>query len=303
MNSSSRLVIGAVLAVCVAMLAPRPVPGAETHRLRVGVARLDVTPKDLTGLINVSRKPFAGVREPIFVRALVLDDGLTTAAIVGIDFVEFGNTLPLRERIAKELAIPAAHIMIAASHDHSAPRGGPPTPGTSSVTQGRPYSTPAYTQQADDTIVAALRQAKAALQPAQMGSGTGQADVNVYRYAYTDKGWRAGINPDGPSDKSVWVAKFSKPTGEPIALLMNYAVHSNVMTGAGAANTTRSSATSRALPNAMWRSISRTRSSRYGRWARRPISIRSSISRWTTAGPKPRPTSSSRSRAGRSAWK
>jgi neutral ceramidase len=203
--------------------------------LRVGVAKLDVTPKDLTGLIGVSNRPFKGVREPIFVRALVLNDGTTTAAIVGIDFVEFGNTMALRQRIARELAIPADHIMIAPSHDHSAPRGGPPTPGTSSVTQGRPKTTPAYAQQTDDTIVEALRKAKASLQPARMGVGSGQADVNVYRYAYNfqEARWRAGLNPDGPSDKTVWVLKFESLSGEPIALMMNYAVHSNVMTGAG----------------------------------------------------------------------
>ena len=36
------------------------------------------------------------------------------------------------------------------------------------------------------------------------------------------------MNPDGPSDKTVWVVKFENLSGEPIALLMNYAVHSVV---------------------------------------------------------------------------
>jgi hypothetical protein len=235
--SQSILKAASVVASSIFLSAPNPSWAAEQNLLRVGVAKLDVSPKDLTGLVGIPNKPFAGVSEPIYVRALVLNDGATTAAIVAIDFVEFGNTLPLRARIARELAIPADHIMIAASHDHSAPRGGPVTAGTSSATQGRPLSSAAYTKQADDTIVEALRKAKASMQPARIGVGTGQADVNVYRYAYTSaRGWRAGVNPEGPSDKTVWVVKFENLAGEPIALLMNYAVHSNVMAGAGAQN-------------------------------------------------------------------
>lgn len=235
MKSFRLYVVFSVLSICTFTVVPQPTWGAEQQNLRVGVAKLDVTPKDLTGLIGIPNKPFQGVREPLYVRALLLDDGATTAAIVAIDLVEYGNTLPLRQRIAKELAIPADHIMIAPSHNHSAPRGGPPTPGTSSVTQRRPFSTPVYTKQAEDTIVETLRRAKASMQPARIGVGRGQVDVNAYRYAYNlkDGRWRAGVNPDGPSDKSVWVLKFETPAGEPIAIMMNYAVHPNVMTGAG----------------------------------------------------------------------
>jgi neutral ceramidase len=124
-----------------------------------------------------------------------------------------GDTTLLRQRIAKELAIPAEYIIINASHDHSAPRGGPPTPGTSSA-QGRPYSTPAYVQQIDDSIVDVLKQAKAALQPARMGFGTGKVDVSVARYGYTpERGWRENPNEDGFSDKTVSVVKFETPSG------------------------------------------------------------------------------------------
>jgi hypothetical protein len=57
--------------------------------------------------------------------------------------------------------------------------------------------------------------------------GTGRADINVQRNGYNGKGW-GGADPDGPSDKTVWVVKFESQSGEPIALLMNYAVHSTV---------------------------------------------------------------------------
>jgi hypothetical protein len=219
-------------AVCAAlMLLVCPVLGAEAHPLRVGVAKVDITPKDLTGLVGIVVKPYGGVHDRLYARALLLDNGATTAAIVALDLVEIGDTTILRQRIEKELAIPAGHIILNASHDHSAPRGGPPTPGTSSA-DGRPYSTPEYVKQVDDSIVEALKQSKAALQPARVGYGTGKVDVSVARYGYTpERGWRENPNEDGFSDKTLAVVKFETPAGAPIAILMNYAVHSNSMTG------------------------------------------------------------------------
>ena len=209
-----------------------PVNAADTHPLRVGTAKVDITPKDLTGLVGISPRPYSGVHDRLYARALVLDNGVTTAAIVALDLVEMGDTTVLRQRIEKETGIPANNIIINASHDHSAPRGGPPTPGTSSAT-GRPYSTPEYVKQADDSIFDAVKQAKAALQPARMGYGTGKVDVSVQRYGYTpERGWRENTNEEGFSDKTLAVVKFVNPAGEPIAILFNYAVHSNSMTGA-----------------------------------------------------------------------
>jgi hypothetical protein len=220
------------LAVCASLTLATPAAyGAETHSLKIGVAKLDITPKDLTGLVGISPRPYGGVHDLLYARALVLNNGVTTAAIVALDVVEIGNTLPLRQRIARELAIPADHILINASHDHSAPRAGPVTAGTSSA-DGRPYSTPAYIQQVDEAIVAVLKQAKSALQPARVGYGTGKVDVNVARYGYTlPRGWGEAPNEDGFADKTLAVVKFETPAGAPIAILFNYAVHSNSMSG------------------------------------------------------------------------
>jgi len=215
---------------CLSLAAPRSW-SAEAHNLKVGVAKVDITPKDLTAITGIGPRPYAGVHDRLYARALVMDDGKVVAAVVTLDLVEMGNTMPLRERIAKESGIPADHIMINASHDHSAPRAGPVTAGTSSA-EGRPYSPPAYIQQVDESIVEVLKQAKSALQPARMGFGTGTVDVSVARYGYSPaRGWRDSPNEDIPTDKTVSVVKFETPAGAPIAIMFNYAVHSNAMSG------------------------------------------------------------------------
>ena len=225
-----RLVSSIVVSVCAALAWPiQPLWGAETRALRVGVAKVDITPTSLTNLNPMGGGTFAGVHDPIFARALILDDGSNMAALVALDLIETGDTLQVRERVQKEVGIPVSHIIITASHTHSAPRLGKVTPGALAHDGGPEVA--AYTNSVNDKIVAALKQAKASLQSARMGLATGSADVNVNRDVFTPQGWKMGFNPKGPSDKTVWVIKFEKPSGEPLAVLFNYAVHSSVTLG------------------------------------------------------------------------
>jgi neutral ceramidase len=195
--------------------------------LCAGAAKADVTPQDLTGLTNLWRTPFEGVHDRIYLRALVVDNGTDSAAIVASDLLEYGDTTDIRERLEKETGIPANHIIITASHAHNTPRVGSVSPGASAQ-KGGP-ATLAYTKVIYDQIIAVVQQAKAALQPARVGIGTGQADVNTNRDEYTADGWLFGVNPDGPSDKTVWFVKFETLSGDPIAILINYAVHAVVL--------------------------------------------------------------------------
>ena len=228
--SARALGLSMVAAVGLALVA-LPAVAAGKQELKIGVAKIDITPKDLTGMIGIVPRPYGGVHDHLFARALILQSGADTAAIVALDLVEIGDTTVLRQRIAKELGVPADHIIINASHDHNAPRGGPVTPNTSSVT-GRPYSPEPYIKQVDEGIVEAMRQAKRGLQPARVGYGTGKVDVSQQRYGYTvERGWRESPNEEGFSDKTLAVVKFETPAGKPIAVLFNYAVHSNSLTG------------------------------------------------------------------------
>lgn len=200
---------------------------ANRGQLRAGAVKVDITPRDLAGLTNLWGRPFEGVHDPIFLRALVVDNGHKTVAFVAADLVEFGDTCEIRKRIEREVGIPAGQVIIAASHDHNAPRVGKVTPGALARAGGP--ATEKYTDKVYEQIVDVARQAKALLQPARVGIGTGTADVNTNRDVLTKEGWMLGVNPDGPSDKRVWVVKFETMSGKPLAFLMNYAVHSVVL--------------------------------------------------------------------------
>lgn len=193
---------------------------AKTGPLRVGAARVDVTPGpgDLP-------KHYLGVLDRVYSRAIVIDNGTTTAALVTVDVIMLSNAVADRVngRIASELGIPVQHIVLAGTGTHSAPMSsGPPPPGAA----------PAPNVAFEDKIVDSVRQAKDRLQPARMTYGTGVSYINVNRDNIDPRtrGWREGPNYDGVSDKSVGVLTFVSPTGAPIAVYYNYGVF-NVIAG------------------------------------------------------------------------
>ena len=205
-------------------------PGVPAHQLRIGTAKVDITPTDLAGLNPMGGGAFSGVHDAIYARTLILEDGQTAVAIVSIDAIEVGDMTPLRQRIASEVGIPFGNIMITATHDHSAPRIGDVSPGALAHPGGVESRT--FTQRVFDQVVGALKRAKANEKAGSFGLGKGTADVNVNRDEYVPgKGWALGFNPDGPSDKTVWVLRFDDDRGKPIAVLFNYAVHNDVTLG------------------------------------------------------------------------
>ena len=167
---------------------------------------------------------FKGIHDSIYVRAIVVDDGSSQAAVVAWELIFCPDAVwtEISQRITGELAIRPENLILAAVHDHSAPSltgTGPSSPGTA-----------AFTKKLEDAAVEAVRRAQAQLQPARFGVGTGQAFININRREFSQRqGWWLGFNEQGPSDKTVAVLRFDDLAGRPIAFLINYAVHAVVM--------------------------------------------------------------------------
>ena len=159
---------------------------------------------------------------PADLKDLVLDNGLTRGALIGADLSGLGEEVwsVAAKQIAQELNCPVENIIMSATHSHSAIAAGPPAPGVS-----RPPQAPTATTVA--AIMDAVRQAKAKLQPAQVGFGTGLSYLNVARDSINEEThlWTQAANLDAASDKTVAVVKFTAPSGEPIAAYVNYAMH------------------------------------------------------------------------------
>src|SRR5690606_9442968 len=92
--------------------------------LKAGVAKVDITPKDVKDFeVTGHRRKVTGVRDPLRAAVLVLDDGETKAAIVTMDTISAWNEMValVRSSIDDAIGVPAANIMVAASHNHSGP--------------------------------------------------------------------------------------------------------------------------------------------------------------------------------------
>lgn len=187
--------------------------------LRVGAARVDITPA------SDPQNPPSGKyeHEKLYVRAIVLDNGLTRAALIGADQGGLSEAIwqVASKQIAAELNCPVENIVMSATHTHSGwgPGG---FPGMRALSDPKAPPPPIVAQ-----ILEAVRQAESKLQPARVGYGTGGSYLNVNRDAIDGDThlWTQAPNLDAPSDKTVAVVEFIAPSGGPIAVYMDYAMH------------------------------------------------------------------------------
>jgi Neutral/alkaline non-lysosomal ceramidase, N-terminal len=195
-----------------------PVFLANAAELRVGAARVDVTPAD-----PATPVPGKFDHERLYARAIVLDNGTARAVLIGADQAGIPEAAWkfASQQIAKELNCPVANILMSATHTHSGWIGNGPPPGMFRPDPNGPPP-PIVAQ-----LVDVVRQAQAKLQPAQVGFGKGFAYLNVNRDTVdpTTHLWTQGPNLQGSSDKSVSVIKFTTPEGQPIAAYIDYAMH------------------------------------------------------------------------------
>jgi len=158
--------------------------------------------------------------EHLYVRSIVLDNGVTRAALLNADLGNMPEEVwaNARKQIAEELKCPVENIIMSAIHTHSGVPAGPPA-------SAAPAMPPAAT--VVSAMLDAVRQAQAKLQLAQVAFGTGFSYLNTNRDAVSDETHRGTQAPNlnAVSDKTVAVVTFTTPAGDPIAAYVNYAMH------------------------------------------------------------------------------
>jgi len=237
---------GLLALACCACAAMRCAPAAaDTDVLLAGAARVEITPDPK--LTNwVSHKPYDGILDPIFARALVLSSATNKAAILCWDLVDAreGVVAKVRQRIARDLGLAQSNILVAASHTHSAPWSpviSDPLLAQEQKDIGPVMRDPAFQAWADRLIessVEAVRQASAAQKPVTLAIGRAYVGEAVFN--------RRPRKPDGkvetmyqpadpyalprglrfsPTDPTLTVLSFRDHEGRPVATLFHLACH------------------------------------------------------------------------------
>ncbi len=203
---------------------------AQAGQLLAGAARISITPTaDEFPYDGPRDRQFVGVHDEIYTRALVLADGEQQVAIVIIDVTRVPHPVETVKAIAQELSVPASNVLVAASHTHDVP--------LVEYYEGKPNKEQRKEiERIQRAAVQAVRQAKAALEPARIAFARGEAWVNSNGGSYmkVDKNGKMNVQdglyfPKGPSDKSLDLIRVESLKGKPLALLVNYATHGEVM--------------------------------------------------------------------------
>ncbi len=149
----------------------------------------------------------------LFARALVFRSGPELLAIVSVDSLGFPGVLGDRAR-ALIKGIAPERVLIGATHTHSAPDCYALPDG-----KGGHTGSLAYMQFVVEQVAAAVNEAISRLEPAELRVATGEAKGKIaYNYYAPDL-----------YDRRVSVLQARAANGKPIATLVNYAIHPEVL--------------------------------------------------------------------------
>ena len=232
------LFVAFVAAICV----PSPAAEKAAPKLRAGASAVDITPKEfplnMPGLFTP--RMVEKVHDPLHARALVLDDGTTTVALVVVDNLQVAQEASDEAKAiaSKRCGIAVEKMLVSATHTHTAP--------PSNVRTG-PAPEVAYRKLLVAGIAESIVRAHAALRPAGVGAAASALPEEVFcRRWYLKPGkmtpnpfgqmdkvkMNPSTSPDvldrpaGPTDPDVTILSVQDAkSGKPLALLANYSLH------------------------------------------------------------------------------
>jgi len=216
------------------------VPMARAE-FKAGAFAMNVVPENFPISVNGNMQDVQakGVHDPLHARCLVLDDGKTQIALVIVDSCMIPRELmdAAKKLAEKKTGIPTSHILISATHTHTAPTLG-------GVFQSEPN--PAYTAYLTTKIAEGIAKAFAQREPALIGWGVAQEPNQIFNRRWYFKSGTVQKNPLGKIDQVVMNPGYQNPNmvkqaggtdpdvtvlsvraknGRPIALFANYSLH------------------------------------------------------------------------------
>jgi hypothetical protein len=235
-----RPLAGFLILIGLGVVSPAP---AAAGSLRAGAFAQEINPTTFPVIVNGGFLAARSDRivDPIFARAIVLDDGATRLAVVVVDLCMMPRDLLDRAKAEAEslTGIPAEKILISATHTHSTPStmpslGTPPDPNYIRILPGK--------------IARAIDQAARRLAPAEIGWTVVDDPVHTNcrrwirrpdRLIEDPFGLASGranmhpgyqnpdaLGPSGPIDPALSILMIRHAgDARPLALLANYSMH------------------------------------------------------------------------------
>jgi hypothetical protein len=195
--------------------------GASAQTFKAGFGKRDITPQGdnipMWGYGARHDMPAKGTRDPLYAKALVLEVGDETIALVGLDLGRaptFRSMAIIREHCRKG---GVEHILLSGSHTHH----GPVIELLDEEGYGKGKFDEAidYVADLERNVTAAILEARENAVPAKIGWAMEDTDLNRNRHTK--------IQPK-PTDPELAVLKLESLDGDPIAILVNFAAHPTI---------------------------------------------------------------------------
>lgn len=215
---------------------------ATAEPLKVGASEVKITPPmgSIIGNsygIGISE----GVDDHLYAKILIFEKEGVKTAFIACDLISLPHELVMRTRelISQQTRIPDTNIIMTATHAHAGPQM---NPSFWDAVGGEPkQKSREYYSNLPSKIVEGVQLAQKKLQPARVSVGTvKQNTINFNRrFLMKDGTFRMNpgrLNPDiirptGPIDPDVSVVYFESVDSQPIATLVNFALHVAVIGG------------------------------------------------------------------------
>lgn len=170
------------------------------------------------------------MRDPLYAKALVLEDGDTRVAIVSLDLTyAFPPEMfdPYRASLKRDAGID--FVVLNASHDHNAPESFWDT--AQATSDAELCEDMSWNAEAMNKIYDAILKAHASAVPVRTGFGYGQSTIGTNRREVTPAGVRtlgrtvADKHAVEPSDHRVGILRIDREDGTTLAVIVHYACH------------------------------------------------------------------------------
>jgi hypothetical protein len=189
---------------------------------------VDITPRRpvMLGGFNKRTAPFTSVASALEANVLLIRGEASSVTIVSTDLLYPGETL--RAQLIENLGLAnrSEELFLCASHTHSAPMTAPSIPHLG-------IADDEYVRFVATQITALVKSLKSRGEACICTYRIGSADHSMNRRLVRPRLTRSGFakssgfgpNPNGDRDESVRIVEFSKLSGEPSAVIWNYACH------------------------------------------------------------------------------
>lgn len=221
------------LAILLLVAAAAPLP-AETLPWKVGLASVEITPADPLpmGGYAARQTPFEAVDQPLFAKAMALEDPEgTRALLITADLLGFTRerSAAICQSLEDSEGLPRGRILLNASHTHA----GPLVAGSmlASLPESAREGIEGYVETLDRKILSVALQALNDLRPSRLAWGRGAATFVMNRREFTEDGVVLGWNASGPADRTVPVLRVDGSDGRPRAVVFGAAAHCTTLTG------------------------------------------------------------------------